>query len=121
MWYDVPTGGDVVEINEWRTQLKRGTLTFSILLMISKGECYGYEMISRLERSPILAAKESTIYPLLRRLLKDGLLTSVWRESSEGLPSRKYYALTAEGKNCLDAMCREWDGLLAAIDKIKEE
>ena len=108
-------------IEEWRSQIRRGTLEFCILRMIARRERYGYELIARLERHPILAARESTIYPLLRRLLKDGLLTSVWRESSEGLPSRKYYALTAEGKNCLDAMCREWDGLLAAIDKIKEE
>ena len=121
MWYDVPTGGDVVEINEWRTQLKRGTLTFSILLMISKGECYGYEMISRLERSPILAAKESTIYPLLRRLLKEGYLSSSWRDSAQGLPPRKYYAMTDRGQAYLEAMSGEWDSLLEAIEEIRGE
>ena len=67
MCYDIPDGGDILNIDDWRSQLKRGTLEFCILLMIQKGECYGYEMISRLEKSPILAAKESTIYPLLRR------------------------------------------------------
>ena len=79
-----------MDINEWRSQIKRGTLEFCVLLMIGQGERYGYELISRLEKRPILAAKESTIYPLLRRLLKEGLLSSTWRESAEGLPPRKY-------------------------------
>ncbi|MDE7218350.1 MAG: PadR family transcriptional regulator [Oscillospiraceae bacterium] len=110
-----------MDLNEWRSQLKRGTLAFSILLMIQKGECYGYEMISRLESNPVLSAKESTIYPLLRRLLKEGLLSSVWRESAEGLPPRKYYALTEKGRDHLNAMSREWDELLSAINEIRGE
>ena len=108
-----------MDINEWRSQLKRGTLEFSILLMIAQGECYGYEIISRLEKNPILAAKESTIYPLLRRLLKEGVLSSTWRESAEGLPPRKYYTVTAAGREYLAAMEKEWDSLLSAIDDIK--
>ena len=110
-----------MDLNEWRSQLKRGTLEFSILLMIEKGECYGYEIISRLEKNPILAAKESTIYPLLRRLLKEGLLSSTWRESAEGLPPRKYYTITAAGRDYLSAMEGEWAELLSAIDELKEE
>ena len=108
-----------MDINEWRSQLKRGTLEFSILLMIAQGECYGYEIISRLEKNPILAAKESTIYPLLRRLLKEGVLSSTWRESAEGLPPRKYYTITDAGREYLAAMEKEWDSLLSAIDDIK--
>ena len=108
-----------MDINEWRSQLKRGTLEFSILLMIAQGECYGYEIISRLEKNPILAAKESTIYPLLRRLLKEGVLSSTWRESAEGLPPRKYYTVTDTGREYLAAMEKEWDSLLSAIDDIK--
>lgn len=110
-----------MSVDDWRSQIKRGTLEFCVLLMISQGECYGYELISRLEKRPILAAKESTIYPLLRRLLKDGLLTSVWRESAEGLPPRKYYALTPRGQSYLAAMQDEWDDLLSAIEEIKGE
>ena len=110
-----------MDLNEWRSQLKRGTLEFSILLMIEQGECYGYEMISRLEKNPILAAKESTIYPLLRRLLKEGALTSVWRESAEGLPPRKYYALTDQGRQYLAAMEGEWENLLSAIHEIRRK
>jgi len=89
--------------------------------MIEKRECYGYELISELEKRPVLAAKESTIYPLLRRLLRDGLLSSCWRESAEGLPPRKYYALTGEGWAYLQAISAVWDDLAAAIDEIREE
>ncbi len=110
-----------MNIDDWRSQLRRGTLEFCILLMIEKRDCYGYDIISRLERRPILAAKESTIYPLLRRLLREGLLRSFWQESAEGLPPRKYYALTEEGRTSLNAMRREWSGLLEAIGGIEEE
>ena len=58
-----------MRVEEWRSQSKRGTLELCILLMIEKRERYGYELISELEKRPVLAAKESTIYPLLRRLL----------------------------------------------------
>lgn len=108
-----------MNIDEWRSQIKRGTLEFCVLLMISQGECYGYELISRLEKRPILAAKESTIYPLLRRLLKEGLLTSVWRESAEGLPPRKYYTITDTGRAYLAAMEAEWNNLLSAVSEMK--
>ena len=110
-----------MNIDEWRSQIKRGTLEFCVLLMISQGECYGYELISRLEKRPILAAKESTIYPLLRRLLREGLLSSAWRESAEGLPPRKYYTITEQGRSYLEAMEAEWEHLLSAIDEIKGE
>ena len=108
-------------IDDWRSQLKRGTLEFCILLMIEKKECYGYELISRLEKNPILAAKESTIYPLLRRLLKEDFLTSTWRDSVEGLPPRKYYSITPKGREYLSAMNNEWSELLSAINQLKED
>lgn len=108
-------------IEEWRSQIRRGTLEFCILRMIARRERYGYELIARLERHPILAARESTIYPLLRRLLKEGLLSSVWRDSAEGLPPRKYYAITDRGRDYLAAMESEWENLLSATDEIKEE
>lgn len=108
-----------MNIEEWRSQIRRGTLEYSVMLMISQGERYGYELISRLEKRPILAAKESTIYPLLRRLLREELLASSWRESAEGLPPRKYYTITDKGRAYLAAMEAEWRNLLSAIDEIK--
>lgn len=109
-----------MNIDEWKSQIKRGTLEYCILKMISQKECYGYEIISELERWPILAAKESTIYPLLHRLLKDECLSSFWRDSAEGLPPRKYYSITEKGREYLSAMTIEWNHLLEAVNALEE-
>ncbi len=110
-----------MNIDDWKSQIKRGTLEFCILLMIKQRMSYGYEIISTLEEYPILAAKESTIYPLLRRLLKEEYISSSWKESSEGLPPRKYYSITDKGFEYISAMSDEWSNLLNAISKIKGE
>lgn len=110
-----------MNLDEWRSQIKRGTLEYSILLMIARQDCYGYEIITTLEKWPILAAKESTIYPLLRRLLKDGMLVSYWKDTTEGLPPRKYYSITEAGRLYLDGMKQEWNELLGAIAQLGGE
>lgn len=115
------SGGDTMNIEDWKSQLKRGTLEYYILLLIDQRAYYGYEIISEIEKYPIIAAKESTIYPLLRRLLKDELLSSFWQETSEGLPPRKYYSITEKGKEYLATMTTEWNNLLTAISSIKGE
>lgn len=109
-----------MNIEDWKSQIKRGSLEFGILLMISKRSYYGYEIISELNKWQILEAKESTIYPLLRRLLKEGFLSSYWQETTEGLPPRKYYSITDTGKTYLAAMSVEWENLLAAIERLRD-
>lgn len=108
-------------MEEWKSQIKRGTLEFCVLLMIARQERYGYEIISELEKRPSLTARESTVYPLLRRLLKEGYLSSSWQDSAQGLPPRKYYAMTDRGRAYLEAMSGEWDKLLEAIEEIRGE
>ena len=110
-----------MNLEDWKSQIKRGTLEFCILLMIRRRPSYGYEIITTLEQYPIMAAKENTIYPLLRRLLKEGYISSSWQESVEGLPPRKYYAMTAKGLEYLAAMSQEWEHLLDAIEEMKGE
>lgn len=110
-----------MNIDDWKSQIRRGTLEYCILLMLSRKTCYGYEIIQTLSKHPIVTATESTIYPLLRRLLKEGCLSSSWQESVEGLPPRKYYTLTPEGEAYLEALTGEWDNLLYAISDFKGE
>lgn len=110
-----------MNIDDWKTQIKRGTLEFCILLMIKQKPSYGYEIINTLEEYPILAAKENTIYPLLRRLLKEEYISSSWQDSAEGLPPRKYYSMTDKGLDYLAVMSVEWDNLLNAINQMKGE
>lgn len=110
-----------MNVDDWKSQIKRGTLEFCILLMIKQRPTYGYEIISTLEKYPILAAKESTIYPLLRRLMKEEYISSSWQESAEGLPPRKYYSITEKGLAYLSAMSKEWGHLIHAIHEIQGE
>lgn len=110
-----------MNLEKWKSQIARGTLEYCILLMLDKKVYYGYEILQELSKYPIIASTESTVYPLLRRLQKENYLQSTWRESTEGLPPRKYYSLTAEGKGYLEAMSNEWNNLLSAMSDLKGE
>lgn len=110
-----------MNIEKWKSQIARGTLEYCILLMLSRKTYYGYEILQELSNYPMLASTESTIYPLLRRLQKEGYLQSIWQDSAEGLPPRKYYSLTQDGEEYLSAMTKEWTNLLNAISNLKGE
>ncbi len=110
-----------MDLDEWKSQIKRGTLEYAILLMINKRDCYGYEIMSELDNYSILSAKENTIYPLLRRLLKEEFLVSYWKDTMEGLPARKYYYITEKGKEYIDCMNIEWSNMIDAMREIKGE
>ncbi len=110
-----------MNLDKWKSQIVRGTLEYCILLMLDKKVYYGYEILQELSKYPIITSTESTVYPLLRRLQKENYLQSTWQESTEGLPPRKYYSLTSDGKNYLDAMNTEWENLLNAMSDLKGE
>ncbi|MDO4281494.1 MAG: PadR family transcriptional regulator [Peptococcaceae bacterium] len=110
-----------MNLDKWKSQIVRGTLEYGVLLMLKDDTCYGYEILQRLSRYPIISSTESTVYPLLRRLQKEGLLASSWKESAEGLPPRKYYTLTDEGRAYLAQMDAGWQSLLEAIEALKGE
>lgn len=110
-----------MNLDKWKSQIVRGTLEYCILLMLDKKVYYGYEILQELSKYPIITSTESTVYPLLRRLQKENYLQSTWQESIEGLPPRKYYSLTPDGKNYLDAMNNEWENLLNAMSDLKGE
>lgn len=110
-----------MDLEKWKSQMLRGNLEHCILLMLSKKVYYGYEVVQELSKYPVIASTESTVYPLLRRLQKENLLDSFWKESSEGLPPRKYYNLTDSGKQYLEAMNKQWNDLLNVISHLKGE
>lgn len=110
-----------MNLDKWKSQIVRGTLEYCILLMLDKKIYYGYEILQELSKYPIITSTESTVYPLLRRLQKENYLQSTWQESTEGLPPRKYYSLTPDGKKYLDAMNTEWKNLLNAMSDLKGE
>lgn len=110
-----------MNLDKWKSQIARGTLEYCVLLMLNKKLYYGYEILQELSKYSILASTESTVYPLLRRLQKENYLQSTWQDSTEGLPPRKYYSLTPEGKEYLEAMNNEWKNLLNAMSDLKGE
>ena len=103
----------------WREQLRRGSLDLAILLTLAPGRRYGLEIIRYLEEFTDLVVTEGTIYPILGRLTRDGLLAAEWN-ASEGVHPRKYYALTSGGRRALGAMVGEWEAFAGKINRLIE-
>jgi PadR family transcriptional regulator len=101
----------------WQEQLRRGTLDLAILLAVSSGPRYGLSIIQHLEAFTDLVVAEGTIYPILGRLTRDGLLESKWVEGEAAHP-RKYYALTRAGTKRLAEMKGDWRNYVKKIDRL---
>ncbi len=103
--------------NTWIAQLRKGSLELCMLALLAGKERYGYDIAKALGEPGGLVIREGTIYPLLSRLQREGLVSARWRESSSG-PPRKYYSLTAKGKQALEELSAEWTAFSAAVDRI---
>ena len=99
-------------------QLKKGVLEMCVLTLLSRGDSYGYEIFSRLEA--LIGMGEGTIYPLMRRMQNDGLVSTYLQESGSG-PPRKYYKLTKSGAAALKSQIDEWLTFEIAVRKILGE
>jgi PadR family transcriptional regulator PadR len=99
------------------SQLLKGILEGCILKIISQKETYGYELYSSLKINGFDDLSEGTLYPLLIRLEKNGLLSSISRDSPLG-PKRKYYSLTKLGEDEFLDFCRSWDKISKSVKKI---
>ena len=104
-------------IENWQEQLRRGGLDLAILSTIAPGPRYGLEIIRHLEMFTDLVVTEGTIYPILGRLTREGLLSARWN-SSEGPHPRKYYQLTVAGRRVLDDMTGHWREFTKKIDRL---
>jgi PadR family transcriptional regulator PadR len=100
-------------------QMRRGTLQYCVLALLADEERYGFDLVRALAAVDGMVTSEGTIYPLLSRLRRDGLVASTWRESSSG-PPRRYYRLTAAGRAALDAFAVEWQRFRGAVDHFIE-
>jgi PadR family transcriptional regulator, regulatory protein PadR len=99
-------------------QFKKGVLELCVLVLLDKQDRYGYELVQKI--SDQIAISEGTVYPLLRRLTKEGYFTTYLKESSEG-PSRKYYALTDEGRQYLHELLQEWEEFTNGVNQLIKE
>jgi PadR family transcriptional regulator PadR len=100
----------------WQEQLRRGTLELAVLLAIGAERRYGLEILRHLEFADLVLA-EGTIYPLLGRLEREGLLDSDWVEG-EGPRPRKYYGLTPLGRARMKKMSQEFRAVARGIEKM---
>jgi PadR family transcriptional regulator PadR len=97
-----------------RLELRRGCLIVAVLAQL-RVEHYGYTLRKALADEG-LAIEESTLYPLLRRLETQGLLTSQWRE--EDKRNKRFYRLSPVGETTLNQLLAEWNALNDSIHKI---
>ncbi len=102
---------------EASAQLRRGVLEYCVLALLRHDEMYATDVVRRLAGVQGLSTSEGTVYPLLSRLRRDGLLSSRLEESPAG-PARRYYRLTADGANRLDAFMPQWRQFRTAVDSI---
>jgi PadR family transcriptional regulator PadR len=99
------------------TELRRGVLEHCVLALMREKESYAYEIVRALSDAGGLVTSEGTIYPLLSRLRRDGLVETTWRESESG-PPRRYYRLTSQGQGALDAFVGDWTRFRDAVDAV---
>ncbi|MCW8384642.1 PadR family transcriptional regulator [Streptomyces justiciae] len=104
---------------ELLTQLRRGVLEYCVLALLRDGEQYGVELARRLGAADALTTSEGTLYPLLSRLRRRGLVSTEWRESPAG-PPRRYYRLTPDGQSTLASFSAEWATFRRAVDQLME-
>lgn len=104
--------GDLFEA--MRLELRRGSLGLAVLARL-RTEQYGYSLRTALAGDG-LEMEESTLYPLLRRLESQGLLTSEWRE--EDRRRKRFYRLSPAGEATLARLEAEWRRLSASLERI---
>jgi PadR family transcriptional regulator PadR len=106
--------GDWSVSESLRVQLKKGVLDLCVLALLSRQDSYAYEIASRLAED--VGMGEGTIYPLMRRLQGEGLVTTYLVESNSG-PSRKYYRLTAAGRKAYALQRADWEDFVMSINR----
>jgi PadR family transcriptional regulator, regulatory protein PadR len=100
-------------------ELKRGSLELIVLHLLSLGEAYGYEIVTKLSTSTDgeLAVTDGTLYPVLYRLERAGFVDVRWETLKRGVP-RKYYRLTEAGHAELARLTREWTTFADAMARL---
>jgi PadR family transcriptional regulator PadR len=96
-------------------QLRKGVLEMCVLALLSREDGYAYDIAARL--AELIGMGEGTIYPLMRRMQSDGLVTTYLAESDSG-PPRKYYRLTPAGRTAVMSQIAEWNSFTGAVTRV---
>ena len=105
-----------IDLENTRAQMRKGILEFCTLLVISQGKVYASDILGALKKADLIVV-EGTLYPLLSRLRVSELVEYSWEESKGG-PPRKYYTLTAKGRETLDQLALNWKALAESISTL---
>tara|TARA_B100000029_G_scaffold473379_1_gene514691 strand:- start:32 stop:364 length:333 start_codon:yes stop_codon:yes gene_type:complete len=105
------------QFDSLRHELRRGCLVLAVLAQLRE-EHHGYRLKKALQAQG-LDIEQSTLYPLLRRLEQQGLLSSEWRE--EDKRRKRFYRLSGTGSEVLDALLAEWRQIGAAVERVSGE
>jgi len=105
-----------MNLENTQVQMRKGILEFCILHIISRGEVYASDMLEELTSAKIMVV-EGTLYPLLTRLRKAGLVEYKWVESNSG-PPRKYYTITSKGQEFVNNLDGTWQELVNSTSQI---
>jgi PadR family transcriptional regulator PadR len=105
------------EQDSWVSQIRKGVVELVVLALLADDARYGSQLVDELSRHKELSISGGTVYPLLSRLRKAGLIESRWEESPVG-PPRKYYRLTEQGREELTGMTQAWRSVAAGVDSV---
>ena len=105
-----------MNVENTKTQMRKGILEYCILAILQKGEAYSSDIIGQLKEAKMIVV-EGTVYPLLTRLTNAGVLAYKCEESTSG-PPRKYYSITPKGSEVLLELESTWNHLQTAVSKL---
>jgi len=105
-------------MQEWIRQFRKGLLELCVLNLLALQESYGYQIVRSLQQFDELAVTESTLYPILSRLRRDGFL-KVRTGASHSGPPRRYFSLTSIGQKYTKTLNEYWDGLVVTVKKLR--
>jgi len=112
-----PKSGPVAREGGLIAQLRRGALEYCVLALLERGERYGFDLVRELAEVDGMVTTEGTIYPILARLRRDGVVETTWQESPAG-PPRRYYRLTPSGRQALKEFRQEWIRFRDGVDRV---
>jgi PadR family transcriptional regulator PadR len=107
-------------LDNWQIQVRKGLLELCVLNALREGRQYGYDIVKQLRALDGLVIGEGTIYPILSRFRKQGLVETTIEESPDG-PPRKYYRLTPAGRRAVAQMNEAWDKIDQGVRALQRE
>lgn len=108
------------EGTNWLPQVRKGVAEYCVLALLARRERYGFELARELGARGQIIASEGTLYPLLARLRRNGLVETSWQESPAG-PPRRYYHLTRDGELALAGFTKQWRVFRDSVEEILNE